>query len=335
MTRVGIMGATGYASADLMRLLLGHPAARITALAGRPEKTLRLPEMFPQFAGRLDLAIVPADPAHLASACDVVFVGLPHAAAMEYVAPFVAAGLRVIDFSADYRLKTPGLYEKVYGHPADEANLRHAVYGLPELYRDEIRPARLVANPGCYPTSAILGLAPLVREGLVAPGDIIIDSKSGVSGAGRTPKLLTHYPECNESLQAYGIGDHRHQPEIAEQLSRVGRVAVEVLFVPHLAPMDRGIESTIYARLLKDLKAADVADLYREAYRDEPFVVVRSEPPSTKHVLGTNYIHIYPTVVGGRAVVSAVLDNLTKGAAGQALQNLNLMFGHEETAGLK
>jgi N-acetyl-gamma-glutamyl-phosphate reductase len=254
---------------------------------------------------------------------------------MTYAGPLLAGGLRVIDFSADYRLKTPGLYEKTYGHKADEANLAHAVYGMPELYRDEVRKARLIANPGCYPTSAILGLAPLVREGLVAPGDIIVDAKSGVSGAGRTPKLLTHYPECNESVQAYAIGAHRHQPEIAEQLGLVGRVSVDVLFVPHLAPMDRGIESTIYARLLQKLTAAEVAAIYHKAYDREPFVVVRDEPPATKNVYATNYVHIYPTVIGGRAVVSAVIDNLTKGAAGQALQNMNLLFGHDETAGLK
>jgi N-acetyl-gamma-glutamyl-phosphate reductase len=335
ITRVGIIGASGYAAADLMRLLLGHPSAEIAALADLPEKCGPVSQLFPQFAGRIRLDVVPADPKALAKACDVVFLALPHTASMTYVGPLLAAGLRVIDFSADYRLKTPGLYEKVYGHKADEANLAHAVYGLPELYRNEIRPARLIANPGCYPTSAILGLAPLVREGLVAPGDIIVDSKSGVSGAGRTPKLLTHFPECNESIQAYAIGAHRHQPEIAEQLGRVGRIGVDVLFVPHLAPMDRGIESTIYARLLQDLTKEEVVDLYHTAYDGEPFVVVRSEPPATKHVVGTNYVHIYPTVVGGRAVVSAVLDNLTKGAAGQALQNMNLMAGYDETAGLR
>ena len=335
MTRVGIIGASGYAAGDLLRLLLGHPGAKIVALADLAEKCGPLAKIFPQFACRIDLEVQPTDPKRLAGACDVVFLALPHCVSLQYVPPLLAAGLRVIDFSADYRLKTPGLYEKVYGHPADEANLKHAVYGMPELYREEIRKARLIANPGCYPTSAILGLAPLVRQGLVAPNSIIVDSKSGVSGAGRTPKLLTHYPECNESLQAYAIGTHRHQPEIAEQLSLIGKTSVDVLFVPHLAPMDRGIESTIYARLLSEIAPKDVAEMYHDAYDDEPFVVVRSEPPATKHVAGTNYVHIYPTAVGGRAVISAVVDNLTKGAAGQALQNMNLMFGHEETAGLK
>lgn len=335
MTRVGIIGASGYAAADLMRLLLAHPAARITALADLPDKCGPLKKLFPQFAGRIEIDVVPADPKALAAACDVVFLALPHTASMTYVGPLLEAGARVIDFSADYRLKTPGLYEKAYGHKPDEANLAHAVYGLPELWREAIPPARLIANPGCYPTSAILGLAPLVREGLVAPSDIIIDSKSGVSGAGRTPKLMTHYPECNESIQAYAIGVHRHQPEIAEQLGLVGKTSVDVLFVPHLTPMDRGIESTIYARPLQHLTAARLAELYHADYDTEPFVVVRDEPPATKHIAGTNYVHIFPTVVGGRVVVSAVLDNLTKGAAGQALQNMNLMFGHDETAGLK
>lgn len=335
MTRVGIIGASGYAAGDLMRLLLGHPEAELVALSDLPDKCGPLAKIFPQFAGRIDLEVKPTNAKGLASACDVVFLALPHCVSLQYVPALLATGLRVIDFSADYRLKTPGLYEKVYGHAADEANLKHAVYGMPELYREEIRKSRLIANPGCYPMSAILGLAPLVRQGLVAPNDIVVDSKSGVSGAGRTPKLLTHYPECNESLQAYAIGTHRHQPEIAEQLSRIGKVSVDVLFVPHLAPMDRGIESTLYAKPLQDLTPQRLADLYHATYDAEPFVVVRDEPPATKHVAGTNYVHIFPTVAGGRVVVSAVVDNLTKGAAGQALQNMNLMFGHPETAGLK
>jgi len=333
--RVGIIGASGYAAADLMRLLLGHPAADIVALADLPEKCGPVANLFPKFAGRIDVAITPADPEALARDCDVVFLALPHTASMTYAGPLLEAGTRVIDFSADYRLKTPGLYEHVYGVPPDEANLRHAVYGLPELYREAIRPARLIANPGCYPTSAILGLAPLVREGLVAPSDIIIDAKSGVSGAGRTPNLGTHYPECNESLKAYKVGTHRHQSEIAEQLGLVGRTDVAVLFVPHLAPMDRGIESTMYAKPLQSLTPAGLADLYHAAYDDEPFVVVRDEPPATKDIAATNYVHLYPTVVGGRVVVSAVVDNLTKGAAGQALQNMNLMAALDETAGLR
>jgi len=335
MTRVGIIGASGYAAADLMRLLLAHPAAEIVALADLPEKCGPLSRLFPQFAGRLDISVTPADVVALAEGCDVVFLALPHTVSMTYAGPLLEAGARVIDFSADYRLKTPGLYEKVYATPPDEANLPQAVYGMPELYRDQIPPARLIANPGCYPTGAILGLAPLVREGLVAPNDIIIDAKSGVSGAGRTPKLLSHYPECNESLQAYAVGVHRHQPEIAEQLSLLAKTAVDVLFVPHLVPMDRGIESTIYAKPLQDLTPERLADLYHAAYDDEPFVVVRDEPPATKHIAGTNYVHLFPTLAGGRVVVSAVVDNLTKGAAGQALQNMNLMFGHDETEGLK
>ncbi len=335
MTHVGIIGASGYAAADLMRLLIGHPEAKIVALADLPEKCGPLPQLFPQFAGRLDIDITPADPKAMAEACDVVFLALPHTVSLQYVPALMDAGARVIDFSADYRLKEPGLYEKVYGTPADEANLAHAVYGLPELNREAIRTARLIANPGCYPTSAVLGLAPLVREGLVAPSPLIVDSKSGVSGAGRTPKLLTHYPECNESLMAYAIGTHRHQPEIAEQLGLVGAASCEVLFVPHLTPMDRGIESTLYARLLQEVSAEKVLAMYHAAYDGEPFVVVRPTPPATKHVATTNYVHIHPTVAGRMAVVTAVVDNLTKGAAGQALQNMNLMFGHDEKAGLQ
>jgi N-acetyl-gamma-glutamyl-phosphate reductase len=335
MTRVGIIGASGYAAGDLMRLLLGHGEAEIVSLADLPEKCGPVAGLFPQFAGRLELEVEPVDTAGLAAACDVVFLALPHTVSLEYVPGLLEAGARVIDFSADYRLKVPGLYEKVYGRAADEANLAHAVYGLPELNREAIRGARLIANPGCYPTGAVLGLAPLVRRGLVVPNDIVVDAKSGVSGAGRTPRLLTHYPECNESLLAYAMGTHRHEPEISEQLSLVASVSHEVLFVPHLTPMDRGIEETIYTRLLQDVAAEELRAMYRKDYDGEPFVVVRDAPPATKHIAGTNYVHIYATVVGKRAVVSVAIDNLTKGAAGQALQNMNLMFGHEETAGLK
>lgn len=335
MTRVGIIGASGYAAADLLRLLVGHPDAVVVALADLPEKCGPLAKLFPQFSGRLDIEITEPDLEGMAKACDVVFLALPHTVSLQYVPDLMDAGARVIDFSADYRLKKPGLYEEAYGTEADAEHLEHAVYGLPELNRDAIAEARLVANPGCYPTSAVLGLAPLVREGLVAPDKIIVDSKSGASGAGRTPKLLTHFPECNESLRAYGIGAHRHQPEIAEQLSTIGRTDVDVLFVPHLVPMDRGIESTIYTQLLSPLTAKQILEMYHDAYDAEPFVVVRNEPPATKDVATTNYVHVHPVVVGRRAVVSVAIDNLTKGAAGQALQNMNLMFGHEETAGLK
>jgi len=334
-TRVGIIGASGYAAADLMRLLLGHPSVEIVALADLPEKCGPLASLFPRFAGRLDIEVTPAEAEALARACEVVFLALPHTASMTYAGPLLEAGTRVVDFSADYRLRTPGLYEQVYGVAADEANLAEAVYGLPELYREAVRPARLIANPGCYPTGAILGLAPLLGEGLVAPDDIIIDAKSGVSGAGRTPNLLTHFPECNESLRAYKVGAHRHQPEIVEQLAALARSEVQVLFVPHLAPMDRGIELTMYARPLRDCSAGALADLYHAAYDAEPFVVVRDEPPATKDIAATNYVHVCPMVAAGRVVVSAVVDNLTKGAAGQALQNMNLMFGHDETAGLR
>jgi len=334
-TRVGIIGASGYAAADLMRLLLGHPSAEIVALADLPEKCGLLADLFPRFAGRLDIEVTPAEVHALARDCDLVFLALPHTASMTYAGPLLEAGTRVIDFSADYRLRTPGLYEQVYGVGADEPHLEEAVYGLPELYREAIRPARLIANPGCYPTGAILGLAPLVREGLVAPDDIIIDAKSGVSGAGRTPNLLTHFPECNESLMAYKVGAHRHQPEIAEQLAGLAGAEVNVLFVPHLAPMDRGIELTMYAKPLQDVSPQRLADLYHAAYDAEPFVVVRDEPPATKDVAATNYVHVHPTVAGGRVVVCSVVDNLTKGAAGQAMENMNLMFGHDETAGLR
>ena len=332
--RVGILGATGYAAAELMRILLRHPGVEIKALAALAEECGPLAQIFPEFAGRLELAVEPHDTKSLAEWCDLVFCALPHAVSFKYVPALLAAGLKVIDFSADYRLKQPGLYEKWYKTKPDEANLKHAVYGLPELWRDEIRPARLVANPGCYPTSVILGLAPLVDQGLIRPDQIIANSASGASGAGRAVKRDFLFCEVNEGYAAYATAGHRHQPEMEEHLSRVGRVEVRVHFQPHLAPMDRGLLSTIYAWPMRDLAGDELMKLYREFYRGEPFVVVRDAPPSTKNVVGTNYVHVHPLVAQGKIIVLSAIDNLTKGAAGQAVQNMNLMCGFEETTAL-
>jgi N-acetyl-gamma-glutamyl-phosphate reductase len=254
---------------------------------------------------------------------------------MSSIPALLQRDVRVIDLSADYRLRDPNVYARWYGEShGDLANLGRAVYGLPELYGDEIREARLVANPGCYPQTAILGLAPLVAGGLIELSGIIIDSKSGVSGAGRTPKLTTHFPECNESVSAYNVGSHRHTPEIEQALRDVAGAAVEVIFTPHLIPMDRGIFSTMYAVPRRAVSEAELMELYRAYYARAPFVRVVSHLPATKHTAHTNFLDVTVRVVRGRVVVLACEDNLVRGASGVAVQNFNRMFGYDERVAL-
>ena len=335
VTRVGILGARGYAALELIKILLRHPAAEITVLTSRLEEQPQISEVHPQLAGRLDLGLESFELDSVAGRVDVVFSCLPHAASAEVVCKLVDAGVRVIDFSADYRLDDIDIYEKWYEveHP-DPGRVGQVPYGLPELYREQIVGAELVANPGCYPTSAILPLAPLLSAGLVSTSGIIVDSKSGVSGAGRTPKLGTLYPECNESISAYGVGAHRHTPEINQLLSAAAGSGVEVIFTPHLVPMNRGILTTIYAPLAADTSEKELMDALRGAYQQEPFVQVVEHLPATSHVVGTNYCHLTARRVGDRAVLVSCLDNLVKGASGVAVQNFNLLMGLEETTAL-
>jgi N-acetyl-gamma-glutamyl-phosphate reductase len=252
------------------------------------------------------------------------------------VIPEILAGrAKIVDFSADYRLNSPEIFKKWYeiDHP-DATRLGKVPYGMPELFREQIIPARLVANPGCYPTTAILPLTPLLRAKLIEPNDIILDAKSGISGAGRAPKPNTHYPECNESISAYGVGKHRHTPEINQYLSLAAGVPMEVIFTPHLTPMDRGILSTAYARPTRPVSQAELLDAIRTFYENEPFVQVVEHLPATKNVAYTNFCHITARVVGQRVMTIAVIDNLIKGASGSAVQNFNLMFGYDETLAL-
>lgn len=335
MIRVGIVGASGYGALELMKILLRHPQARIEAATSREEAEPPIASIHPSLTGRLDLTCETFDPDALAGRIDCAFLSLPHGAAMAAAAPLLARGIKVIDLSADYRLRDPNTYAEWYGAShADTANLAHAVYGLPEIYADEIPKARLVANPGCYPTSAILGLAPLIAGKMTRPRELIVDSKSGVSGAGRTPKLMYHFPECNESVEAYNIGRHRHTPEIEDILSDVAGEPVEVIFTPHLIPMDRGIFTTIYAPLERAISEDQLLSAYREYYAGKPFVRVVDHLPATKDSAGTNYCDVTVRVVRGRALVLSCLDNLIKGAAGQAVQNFNLVFGFPETTGM-
>jgi N-acetyl-gamma-glutamyl-phosphate reductase len=333
--RVAILGASGYSALELIKLLLRHPHAEITALTTRKSEPQPVGDVHPSLQGRLDLSLENLAPEAIAKRADYVFCCLPHGASAAAASLLLPLGKKVIDLSADYRLSDASEYARWYGlEHADPANLKDAIYGLPELYRDDIRTASLIANPGCYPTSAILALAPLLEAGAIEPEGIIIDSKSGVSGGGREPKPQFHFPECNESISAYGVGTHRHKPEIDQILSDAAGKSVEVIFTPHLVPMDRGILSTCYAVPTRDSSTESLLSLYREFYAGEPFVRVLSGLPATKHVSGSNFCDLTVRVVRGRVIVLSAIDNLIKGASGAAVQNFNLMCGIPETTAL-
>lgn len=335
MIRVAIIGATGYTAWEAMRILLVHPQAEVTYLTALPEECGSVGDVFGALEGRLEMEIEELDLDRLASKADVALCCLPHKASMSYVGKLLGAGLKVVDFSADYRMRDAWLYEQVYQvKHVDRENLAEAAFGLPELFRDQIVGAKLVANPGCYPTAAALALAPLLREGIVAADDIVVNAVSGVTGAGRKASLAFHFPEMSQNLFAYGIGAHRHQPEIEQILREATGQAAEVLFVPHVAAFDRGIAESIYCRPLKEVDGGELLDLYDRFYANEPFVRVLARPPKLKDVVATNFVDVYPTVAKGKVAVFATIDNLTKGAAGQAVQNMNLICGVDETMGL-
>lgn len=340
MIKVGIINVTGYAGAELARLLYNHPEAKVLGVTGRSEVGKKLAEVFPHLAC-YNLTVEP----ELASV-DFAFSALPHAASAAACAPLVGAGVPVVDISADFRLDDPREYAEWYGGAHQAPDLLPAAYGLTELNRDAVAAARLVANPGCYPESALLALAPALKAGIIGP-EIIIDSKSGVSGAGRGLALNTHLGEAGESVLAYGLEGHRHLPEIVQEVRKMIPPAthpsqVKVTFIPHLIPMTRGILSTCYAPLLpgrapRGERAGNaVREMYSEFYKGEAFVRVVDLPPATKHTRGNNMCLVYPTVDvrTDRLVVVSVLDNLVKGAAGQAIQNMNAMMGLPETMGL-
>lgn len=352
MLRVAIYGASGYTGLELLKLLARHPEVEVTTLVTRQADAPHVSQVHPALTGLFDLRLRQLSVEEVAAEADCVFACLPHAASAEVVSQLLDQKLKVIDLSADYRLTDLSVYQQWYGvkHP-DPKRIGTAAYGLPELYRQRIVEADLVANPGCYPTSAILALAPLLRAGLIEPTGIVVDSKSGVSGAGRNPKPNLHFPEANESFAAYGIGTHRHMPEIdqvlSEQLgggdninegtlseSSVSKGNVEVVFTPHLVPMDRGILSTCYATPTSGADSDALNEALAAAYAEEPFVHVVVNPPTTKQVSGTNNCHITARVVRGRAIVVSAIDNLLKGAAGAAVQNFNLMHGFDETTAL-
>lgn len=335
MVEIGIVGGTGYTGAELLRLLAGHPGARVRLLTSRQEAGKRADAMFPQLRGICDLAFSEPTPEALAQ-CQAVFFATPHGAAMQLAPALLERGVKVLDLSADFRLKDPAVFRQWYGlgHTCPQL-LAEACYGLPEVHREAIRKARLVACPGCYPTSVQLGWLPLIEQKLLRPGSLIADCKSGVSGAGRELKQSSLFAEAAESFKAYGVGGHRHRPEIELGLADLAGAPMPVTFVPHLVPMNRGIHATLYADLVRE---ADVQALYEQRYADEPFVDVLppGQHPDTRSVRGANQCRIAVHRPGGdRVVILSVIDNLTKGAAGQAVQCFNLMFGFEESAGLQ
>jgi len=334
----GVIGASGYTGAELVRLLARHSGVKLRVLTADRNAGRALQTVFPHFAD-LDLPpLVAFDDAKL-DALDAVFCCLPHGTTQTVVAG-LPRGPKVIDLSADFRLKDPGVYAKWYGHAHQAPELQsEAVYGLSEFARDAVSGARLVANPGCYPTAAALPLVPLLEAGQIVPEGIIIDAKSGVTGAGRAAKESSLFAEVAEGIHAYGVASHRHAPEIDQELSAAAGRPIAVTFTPHLVPMNRGILATIYVTLAGGAGADDLRETLRARFRDEPFVRLAADRtvPATRHVRGSNQCHIavFADRVPGRAIVISVLDNLVKGASGQAIQNMNLMFGIPETSGLE
>ncbi len=335
MIKVGVVGGTGYTGVELLRLLSRHPQVELVAITSRGEAGMAVSDMFPSLRGRVNLKFVTPQEAAL-DKCDAVFFATPNGIAMQQAAELVAAGVRIIDLAADFRIRDIAEWEKWYGmkHAAPEL-VAEAVYGLPETSREQIRKARVLANPGCYPTAVQLGFLPLVEAGAVDLSHLIADAKSGVSGAGRKAEVHTLFSESADSFKAYGVAGHRHLPEIRQGLTRFAGQPVGLTFVPHLTPMIRGIHATLYARLTQDI---DLQALYEQRFAGEPFVDVMpaGSHPETRSVRASNLcrIAVHRPQGGDTVVVLSVIDNLVKGAAGQAVQNLNIMFGFEESTAL-
>ncbi len=339
MIKVAVLGATGYAGIELVRLLSNHPEVSIELLGSKSFAGERISDIYQNFRHILDKECQEAD-VQAAAKCDVAFTALPHGASKTVIPALCEAGLKVIDLSGDFRYDDVKVYEQWYGeeHSSPEL-LAESVYGMPELHREKIRSARLIGNPGCYTTCSILGAAPLVASGLADTKNIIVDAKSGVTGAGRTASLPYNFCECTENTKAYKVATHRHTSEIEQELSNLAGEQIMLSFTPHLIPQKRGILSTIYMNLTKKITADELQKLYEDYFADEFFVRVmpKGELPETKHVAGSNFVDIGVVLDErlGRVVAVSALDNIVKGAAGQAVQNMNIMFGLDERTGLK
>lgn len=340
MKKIAIVGASGYTGLELLRILYGHPNVQVTSLTSEQSAGKKISDIFPTLKGRCDLVLENLEPVRVAEKADIIFTALPHKAAMEVVPTFLKLGKKVVDLSADYRLSDADVYGSWYEPHLNPELLSDAVYGLPEMRRETIASCRLVANPGCYPTSIILGLAPLLKNGLIDPASIIADSASGVTGAGRSAKVESLFCEVNEGYKAYGVGGvHRHTPEIEQELSLLAGKPLKITFTPHLVPMDRGILSTVYSTPNGTVTQDELHNLYNDFYKDEFFVRVcaKGTLPSTAFVRGSNFCDIAPVLDQrtGRIIVVSAIDNLMKGASGQAVQNMNIICGFPEPLGLE
>jgi N-acetyl-gamma-glutamyl-phosphate reductase len=337
-TRVGIIGATGYTGLELLRFLIHHPEIEITALTSQKYAGVEIGQVFPSLMNYLQIKCEELSVERISDKTDFVFTAVPHKTAMETVPLFYRKEKKVVDLSADFRFKDSAVYEKWYQKHTAADLLPESVYGLPELHREKIRGARIVGNPGCYPTGALIGLIPLVEKGLISLEDIVVDSKSGVSGAGRDVVLESLFCEINEGVKAYKIFAHRHTPEIEQELGQMARKEIKVTFVPHLIPMDRGILSTLYVHLMRKMKTEELLKTFQDYYKGEPFIRIypNGKLPNTKDVRGSNFCDIGLTVreTDGRAIIVTAIDNLVKGASGEAIQNMNIMLGYPETMGL-
>lgn len=335
MIQVGIVGGTGYTALELLKLLALHPHVEVAAVTSRDASFPRLSEVHPELNGVYDLTFELLDVDTLCERVDLVFCCLPHAASAEIVRQLLERDVRVIDFSADYRLNDVTTFEQWYGvtHP-DPDRVGSVVYGLPEFFRNQIESANLVANPGCFPTSALIPLLPLLADGLIEPDHVIVDAKTGVSGAGRKANLKFHFPECNDSITAYSVGNHRHAPEMEHLIQRVCNVDSGVTFTAHLAPMTRGILATIYVQPTSGVDVEAVQKSWQTVYEEEPFVRMVHQPPATRHVVSSNFCDIAVFSARRGLVIVAAIDNLIKGASGAAVQNMNVMLGFQETTAL-
>ncbi len=337
MHKIGIIGATGYTGSELVRLLHSHPDIKIELITSETYAGQKFSDIHTQFKGLVDFELHSAEKIEKTD-LDLVFLALPHGVSMDYVKKLRKSNLKIVDLSGDFRLDNPGSYEQWYQkdhHFPD--GFEEAVFGLPELNRDKIRNARLIANPGCFPTGAILAITPLLKEGIIDPKHIFVDSKTGVTGAGIKAKSVTHFPNVNDNFKAYGIKKHRHTIEIQQSVNRYSGAKASIQFTPHLLPVDRGILTSVYAIPTQKITESELKSLYEKYYKDEPFVRLRDESPELKNVRGTNLVDLFPTYDErtGHIMVFAAIDNLVKGAAGQAIQNMNLMLGLEEQSSLE
>ena len=334
--RIVLIGGSGYAGFEAIRWLVRHPRAELVGIYGPPSELGPMEEFYPLLSKQVGLSQELFQPDRIGSLnADLAMLCVPHKVAMSYVPALREAGLRVIDWSADYRLSDVVVYEEWYVPHTDPEGLSDAVYGLPEYYSEKIKSASLVANPGCYPTCTALALAPIIRGGLVEPEGIVVNAITGISGAGRTPALKFHFPERNENFEPYGVVGHRHTPEMEQVLTDITGKQTTLLFQPHLAPMDRGMLCTIYATPTRDVTREQLTETLAAAYADAPFVRVRTDVlPATKYVTGTNFCDLAAYVGKGKVILFSALDNMVKGASGQAIQNMNIMFGLDETTGL-